>query len=140
MIDTFAFTTQVLGNGVRKRGLLSWEEAVHQLADVPARLYGLTGRGRLEPGWHADVVVFDPERVGCGETYTRFDLPGGAGRLYADATGIDHVIVGGEEIVGTGAYTGATPGTILRSGRDTETVEAGAGALPQAAAAPAGLA
>ena len=122
MIDTFAFTTHVLQN-VRERALLGWEEAVHQLSDVPARLYGLRERGQLREGWHADIAVFDPERVGCGPTYTRFDLPAGAGRLYADAEGIEHVIVGGCEIVRHGKPTGATPGQVLRSGRDTETVE-----------------
>jgi len=122
MIDTFAFSTQVLQNA-RDRALLSWEEAIHQLSDVPARLYGLRERGQLREGWYADVVVFDPQHVGCGPTYTRFDLPGGAGRLYADAVGIAHVIVGGSEIVRHGEHTGATPGRILRSGRDTQTVE-----------------
>ena len=94
-IDTFAFTTQLLGRGVREKGLIELEEAVHQITDVPARLYGLRERGRLEPGWHADVVVFDEQRIAKGHTYTRFDLPAGAGRLYADAEGIDHVLVGG---------------------------------------------
>ena len=48
------------GDGVRARGLLSWEQAVRLLTDVPARLYGLRDRGRLVPGAFADVVVFDP--------------------------------------------------------------------------------
>jgi N-acyl-D-aspartate/D-glutamate deacylase len=122
MIDTFAFSTQVLGNGVRKRDLLPLEEAVRQLTDVPARLYGLKQRGRLEQGWHADVVVFDETTIACGPTYTRFDLPGGAGRLYADAEGIEHVFVNGVEIVRGKQDTGRRPGVIFRSGRDTETV------------------
>jgi len=123
MIDTFAVSTQVLGNGVRRHGVVSLEEGVRQLTDVPARLYGLRERGRLAEGWRADVVVFDPDAIDCGPTYTRFDLPAGAGRLYADALGIDHVIVNGVEIVQTGEHTGALPGTVLRSGRDTDTVE-----------------
>jgi N-acyl-D-aspartate/D-glutamate deacylase len=123
MIDTFAQTTQVLGNGVRKHGVISLEAAIHELTQVPAALYGLRERGVLREGWFADVVVFDPNTVAAGPTYTRFDLPAGAGRLYADALGIEAVFVNGVRIVAGGEFTGATPGTVLRSGRDTATVE-----------------
>jgi N-acyl-D-aspartate/D-glutamate deacylase len=122
MINTFSYSTALLGPAVRDRGLLSLEEAVHQLTDVPARLYGVRERGRLAEGWHADVTIFDPDTVGHGEIYTRDDLPGGAGRLYADARGVDFVLVAGEPIIRDGERTGARPGRVLRSGRDTETV------------------
>jgi N-acyl-D-aspartate/D-glutamate deacylase len=128
MLDTFAFSSQLLGRGVREMGLIGVEEAVRQLSDVPARLYGLRERGRIEQGWHADLVVFDVESIAKGPTHTRFDLPAGAPRLYADAEGIDHVFVNGSEIVRAGEETGARPGTVLRSGRDTETVELPGGA------------
>jgi N-acyl-D-aspartate/D-glutamate deacylase len=123
MIDTFAVATQVLGNGVRRHRAVTLEEAVRQLTDVPARLYGLRERGRLSEGWRADVTVFDADAVDSGPTYTRYDLPAGAGRLYADALGIEHVLVNGVEIVRGSEHTGALPGTVLRSGRDTDTVE-----------------
>jgi N-acyl-D-aspartate/D-glutamate deacylase len=123
MIDTFAQTTQVLGNGVRKYGVIELEEAIRQLTRVPAMLYGLKERGELQEGWFADVVVFDPNTVATGPTYLRQDLPAGAGRLYADALGVESVIVNGVEIVRDGDHTGAYPGTVLHSGRDTDTVE-----------------
>jgi N-acyl-D-aspartate/D-glutamate deacylase len=122
------YSTSLLGEGVRQRGLLSWEEAVHQLTDVPARLYGLRQRGRVAPGYFADLFLFDPDTVGHGPERTRDDLPGGASRLYAEATGVAHVLVNGTEIVIDGAFTGATPGTVLRSGTDTDTVVASAAA------------
>lgn len=122
MIDTFAGPTVLLQKGVREKGLLELEEAIHQLTDMPARLYGISERGRLEAGWHADVVVFEESKVGAGPIHTRPDLPGGASRLYADAMGIEHVFVNGVEIIRGSEFTGAAPGTILRSGRDTETV------------------
>jgi N-acyl-D-aspartate/D-glutamate deacylase len=122
MIDTFAFSTVLLGNA-RQRELVTVEEAVRLLTDVPAKLYGLKDRGQLREGAHADVVVFDPAKIASGPVHVRHDLPGGAGRLYADAIGIEHVIVNGTEIVRGRKHTGALPGTILHSGRDTETVE-----------------
>jgi N-acyl-D-aspartate/D-glutamate deacylase len=122
MIDTFTASTALVGPAVRDKGLLTLEDAVHKLSDVPARLYGLTERGRLEVGWHADVVVFDEQRVGPGPVHTRDDLPAGAGRLYATADGIEHVLVAGVPVVRGQEATDARPGTVLRSGRDTETV------------------
>jgi N-acyl-D-aspartate/D-glutamate deacylase len=119
------YSTSMLGDGVRARGLLSWEQAVRQLTDIPARLYGLRDRGRLVPGAFADVVVFDPTAIGHGAIRTKDDLPGGASRLYADAVGVGHVLVNGTEIVRDGEFTGALPGRVLRSGRDSATVHAG---------------
>jgi N-acyl-D-aspartate/D-glutamate deacylase len=108
----------------REHDLMSLEEAVSLLTDRQARLYGITERGRVTEGWHADLVVLDADTVAPGPITWRNDLPAGAGRLYGEADGIAHVIVNGSEIVRDGALTGATSGTLLRSGRDTETVTA----------------
>jgi len=121
LLASFNYTTILLAEAVRARGLLPLEEAVHLLTDVPARLYGLRERGRAQEGWHADLVVFDPATVASDEIAMRVDLPGGAARLYAESTGIDHVLVNGTPIVRDGALTTARGGTLLRSGRDTET-------------------
>jgi len=122
MLATFSYSTSLLAAS-RAHGLVPLEEAVHLLTDVQARLYGIRDRGRIAEGWHADVVVFDEDGVGPGPVHTRYDLPAGAGRLYAEAEGIAHVLVNGSEIVSAGELTGERPGTLLRSGRDTETVE-----------------
>jgi N-acyl-D-aspartate/D-glutamate deacylase len=95
------------------------------ITDEPARLFGLRDRGRLEVGAHADVVVFDPEQIGAEAATLVADLPGGSARLTAGAEGVKHVFVNGVETVRDNQPTGATPGTILRSGRDTETVATG---------------
>jgi N-acyl-D-aspartate/D-glutamate deacylase len=121
------YTTSLLGHGVRERQVVTLEEAVRLITDVPARLYGLKARGRITPGWHADLVMFDPATVNHGPERTCYDLPAEAPRLVADAHGITSVWVGGVEVCRDGAATGAMPGTVLRSGRDTETVTAGTG-------------
>ena len=118
------YTTSLLGHGVREHQVVTLEEAVRLITDVPARLYGLKERGRITPGWHADLVMFDPATVDHGPQRTCYDLPAGAPRLVADAHGISSVIVGGVEVCRDGVATGALPGTVLRSGRDTETVRA----------------
>ena len=56
---------------------------------------------------------------------TRADLPGGAWRLYCESEGVEHVFVNGTAIVEGGEFTGATPGTLLRSGTDTDSVTVG---------------
>jgi N-acyl-D-aspartate/D-glutamate deacylase len=121
MLATFSYSTSLLAAS-RSYGLLPLEEAVHLLTDVQARLYGIRERGRIAEGWYADLVVFDEERIKPGPVHTRYDLPAGAGRLYADAEGVEHVLVNGTQIVRAGALTGDRPGRLLRSGRDTDTV------------------
>jgi len=121
MIDTFAFSTQVLGNGVREFKAIGLEQAIHQLTQVPAELFGLRERGLLRTGWHADIVVFDPKTVGSGPVHMRPDLPCNEPRIYADAYGIDHVFVNGVQIIRDGKHTNARPGVALRSGKDTYT-------------------
>ncbi len=118
------YSTYLLGEAVRDRGLLPVEEAVHLLTGRPAALYGLVDRGLIAEGHHADLVLFDPATVGPRPERTRADLPGGASRLFADADGMVGVWVNGTRIVDGGEFTGATPGAVLRSGADTTTVSA----------------
>lgn len=121
MLEFFAYSTMLLQHGVREQEVVTLEEAIRLITDVPARLYGLRGRGRLQAGGAADVVIFDADRIASRPVETRFDLPGGAGRLYGEAEGVESVLVNGVEIVHNGGFTGDFPGRILRSGRDTET-------------------
>ena len=79
-------------------------------------------RGRIAEGCHADLVIFDPARIGSEPATLVADLPGGSPRLTAGSTGVVRVLVNGVETVADGAATGATPGRVLRSGRDTDTV------------------
>ena len=100
------------------------ETAVKLMTSDPAALFGLKDRGVLRIGAIADVVVFDPATVGSHEPRLVTDLPGNSARLTADSVGMNHVFVNGVAILCDGVATGATPGTVLKSGRDTETVTA----------------
>ena len=122
VLATFGFATTMLAEGVRERQLMELEEAVRLLTDHPARHFGLRDRGRVEVGFHADLVVFDMATIGPGQVATRHDLPAGAGRLYSEADGIEHLFVNGRALAERGKLTGDLPGTLLRSGRDTATV------------------
>ena len=118
------FPTRCLGELVREKGVFSLEELVHQLTEVPARLYGLRDRGTLTEGAFADIVLLDPDKVAAGQLHTIRDLPSGAPRLVTESAGIHRVLVAGTEIAVDGEITDARPGRLIRSGRDTETVAA----------------
>ncbi|MER6521959.1 D-aminoacylase [Streptomyces sp. NPDC001553] len=116
------YTTRFLGDCLRGRRLLPLEQAVRMLTDDPARLFGLRDRGRITEGFHADLVLFDPERIEAGPATLVHDLPGDSPRLDARAIGIVSVRVNGVETIRDDEVTGAIPGIVLRSGRDTRTV------------------
>ncbi|MEU5042253.1 N-acyl-D-amino-acid deacylase family protein [Streptomyces griseorubiginosus] len=116
------YTTRFLGDCLRGRKLTSLEQAVKMLTDDPAQLFGLRERGRIEEGFHADLVLFDPERIAAGTATLVHDLPGDSPRLDAKAIGIRAVWVNGVEAIRDDVVSGAVPGRVLRSGRDTRTV------------------
>jgi N-acyl-D-aspartate/D-glutamate deacylase len=100
--------------------VLSVEEAVRMLTSRPAEVFGIHDRGRLAVGLAGDVTIFDPATVGCSPLRRVHDLPAGADRLIADATGIRAVIVNGVVIREDGQDrvdpAGALPGRVLRGG------------------------
>ncbi|MCT7353237.1 D-aminoacylase [Streptomyces sp. 15-116A] len=116
------YTTRFLGDCLRGRRLVGLEAAVKMLTDDPARLFGLRERGRIREGLHADLVLFDPERIDAGPATLVHDLPGDSPRLDSKALGVRAVWVNGVEVIRDDVVTGAAPGKVLRSGRDTETV------------------
>jgi N-acyl-D-aspartate/D-glutamate deacylase len=117
------YTTRFVGDMIRGRQLVPLEEAIRLITDAPAQLFGLKDRGRIQPGYRADLVIFDPTTVGSEPATLVADLPGGTARLTADSLGVVRVLVNGVETVIDGKATGATPGTLLRSGIDTRTVK-----------------
>ncbi|MGY5007442.1 N-acyl-D-amino-acid deacylase family protein [Streptomyces sp. 900105755] len=116
------YTTRFIGDCLRGRKLLGLEQAVKMLTDDPARLFGLRERGRIAEGWHADLVLFDPERIAAGPATLVHDLPGDSPRLDSKAIGVRAVWVNGVEAIRDDVVSGTVPGKVLRSGRDTRTV------------------
>ncbi|WDO07822.1 D-aminoacylase [Streptomyces murinus] len=116
------YTTRFLGDCLRGRKLVGLEQAVKMLTDDPARLFGLRERGQIQRGWHADLVLLDPERIDAGQARLVHDLPGDSPRLDSRALGVRAVWVGGVEAIRDDVVSGAVPGKVLRSGRDTRTV------------------
>ncbi|CAB4817006.1 unannotated protein [freshwater metagenome] len=116
------FPTRFLGDMLNGRKLIPIERAVQLITQTPAQLFGLVDRGTLVEGSNADIVVFDPETIGSENAHMVADLPGGCSRLTADSYGIERVLVNGTAVIIDGQATGATPGTVLKSGKDTYTV------------------
>jgi N-acyl-D-amino-acid deacylase len=99
---------RVLGHYVRERGLFSLEAAIYKMTGLSARRFGLHGRGVLAPGRHADVVVFDAQRVADRAT---FDNPTEV------SAGIDAVFVNGRLACRDGRSMDVHAGRVLRHGR-----------------------
>lgn len=118
LITTADWATAFLAAN-RAREALPLEFAIHRITGQLAATYHLANRGILTSGNYADIVIFDPATIGPARAEWREDLPGGCGRMYAEAIGIAEVFVNGVSIVRDGRLTGARPGRVLRSGRDT---------------------
>ena len=96
---------RVLAKYVRDEQVITLQEAIRKLAALPAENLRLHQRGRLQAGFFADVVVFDPATV---QDHATFIEP------HQYATGVQHVFVNGIAVLRDGAHTGATPGRVVR--------------------------
>lgn len=109
------YATWLLQTWVRERGALSLERGVQRLTEDPARLFGLTDRGRIAPGLRADLTLLDPAAMGSQRLpEVRHDLPGGERRLVSPARGIHATWVAGEQLMDHGNDCGARRGEVLR--------------------------
>jgi N-acyl-D-aspartate/D-glutamate deacylase len=106
--------THMLSYWVREKQAITLENAVRMLSFVPASNWGLRGRGLLREGYAADVVVFDPDRIGPRLPQLEYDLPAGARRLKQKADGISATVVNGQVLLRNGEHTGNLPGQLLR--------------------------
>jgi N-acyl-D-amino-acid deacylase len=107
----YGSASRMLGPLVRDRKLFSLEEAVRRMTSVAAERFGLADRGLVREGAFADLVVFDPQRVGDRASYQD---------PHQLSVGIDHVVVGGVEVIAGGTPADdlgrELPGRALRYG------------------------
>ena len=102
---TYGNFARLLGKYVREEGIIPLEEAIRRMTSLPASNLKLEGRGSLEPGSFADVVIFDPQKI---QDHASYDNP------HQYSTGVIHVWVNGQQVLEEGEHTGATPGRVLR--------------------------
>jgi N-acyl-D-amino-acid deacylase len=108
------FSTYLLEHWVRETGTLSLEKAIWRITRHPAAVFGIPGRGRVAPGYFADLVAFDPAAVEVERMERVWDLPAGADRLIARSRGLHQVWVNGEP-AGNGEG-GPRSGRLIRDG------------------------
>jgi len=96
---------RLLGKYVRDEKVIPLEEAIRKLTSLPTANLKIDERGKLAPGFFADVVIFDPETIQAHSTYEE---------PHQLATGMRHVFVNGVAAIENGEHTGATPGRFVR--------------------------
>jgi N-acyl-D-amino-acid deacylase len=96
---------RLLGKYVRDEKIVPLEEAIRRLTSLPAETLKLRLRGRLQPGYFADLAVFDPKTI---QDHATYDQP------HQYSTGVAHVFVNGEQVLKAGEHTGAKPGRVVR--------------------------
>jgi N-acyl-D-aspartate/D-glutamate deacylase len=106
------YTTRLIAEWVPNT--LSLEQAVYRLTGMPATVHGLRDRGFVREGAYADLVLFDPDKLGAGESYLLQDFPADSARYVVDAEGYAAIIVNGALTMEHGKYTGATSGQVIR--------------------------
>jgi N-acyl-D-amino-acid deacylase len=96
---------RLLGKYVRDEKRTTLPDAIRRLTSFPAANLGITDRGSLKPGYHADLAIFDPATVGDRATFAN-------PQQYA--VGMRHVFVNGVQVLKDGEHTGAKPGQVVR--------------------------
>jgi N-acyl-D-amino-acid deacylase len=109
--------THLLSHWVREKQAFTLEEAVKMLTCDTATQFGFHDRGLLREGLAADIVVFDPDRVGARMPEVVTDLPAGAKRLKQKCDGMMATVVNGQVLLRDNEPTGNLPGRLLRKKR-----------------------
>jgi N-acyl-D-aspartate/D-glutamate deacylase len=110
------FGLHFLAHWVRETRAFTLEEGVRRLTSDPARKYRIAGRGEIAPGFHADLLLFDPAQIGISKLNKSNDLPAGGSRMIRHPRGVHGVWVNGVRVFGDGGYAAleSGPGEVLR--------------------------
>jgi N-acyl-D-aspartate/D-glutamate deacylase len=109
---TYGDTGFLFSRYVRETKHLRLEQAVKKITADTAEIWGLKNRGSLKPGYAADVVVFDAQRIARGDEHAVFDMPGSGLRYVRNSVGVDTVVVNGAVAYQNDAYTDSRTGII----------------------------
>ena len=111
------YSSTLLGKWVREKNVLTLEQAVRRLTSEPAELYRIPNRGRLAPGYFADLAIFDAAKIGALPPEKVYDTPAGEARFISRCEGMKAVVVNGAVLIEDGApamKNGPWPGRLLR--------------------------
>ena len=116
LFNDAGFGLHLLGHWVREKRVLTLQEAVRKLTSDPAAVFGIKGRGKLETGYAADLLLFDPATVNRGPKKRVQDLPAGGTRLITPPVGVHGVWVNGTRVADEHGSLplAALPGRVLR--------------------------
>jgi len=104
----------LLGHWVRNEQAIPLESAIRKITFDIANFWGLSGRGLINQGYHADITIFDPATISPDMPILAHDLPAGAPRIIQKTDGIQATIVNGKILMRHNEHTGALPGRLLR--------------------------
>lgn len=102
---TYGTFARLLGKYVREENVISLEEAIYRLTGLPAKNLKIKQRGKLESGYFADIVIFDPDKIADKATFKE---------PHQYAVGVHHVFVNGVQVLKNGEHTDAMPGRVVR--------------------------
>ncbi len=101
----YGANARVLGRYVRELQVISLEEAIRRMTSLPAQHFQIKGKGLIIPGYDADIVIFDPDKVQDRATYEQ---------PYQFSEGFSFVLVNGQVVLNENVHTGLRPGKIVR--------------------------
>jgi N-acyl-D-aspartate/D-glutamate deacylase len=105
---TFGTFPRILAKYVREEKVISLETAIREMTSLPANQLKLWNRGRIAPGFAADLILFDPAKVADTATFAK---------PMSYAIGMDYVVINGQLAIDHGQATGTLAGKVIRANR-----------------------